>query len=213
MEKPNSGSVQLHGQELTTCAKRQLKHAWRDMQMIFQDPFASLNPRRTVGQSIGEGLVAHNIGTLKEQQEKVAELLQAVELEPTMATRYPHQFSGGQRQRIGIARALALNPAIIIADEAVAALDVSIQKQVLELMNKLKKEFNLSYLFISHDLRVVSHMADHVIVMQHGQVVEQGPTHQIFTQPAQSYTKHLLASLVGEEAIAEKPKTRYKSGS
>ncbi|MDD9911999.1 MAG: ABC transporter ATP-binding protein [Alphaproteobacteria bacterium] len=197
LEKPNSGDIQLNGQQLVGLKGKKLRTAWRDMQMIFQDPFASLNPRQTVGTSIAEGLKAHGIGTEQERQTKVAELLKAVELPVDAANRYPHQFSGGQRQRIGIARALALNPALVVADEAVASLDVSVQKQVLELMNKLKQDFGLSYLFISHDLRVVSQVADWVLVMHQGQVVEQGPTHKVFGSPQQAYTQQLLASLPG----------------
>ena len=197
LEQPDAGSVILSDQQMVGLKGAKLKQAWRNIQMIFQDPFASLNPRRTVGESIAEGLTAHGIGTKQERMDKVKNLLQAVELEDKSIRRYPHQFSGGQRQRIGIARALALNPHVVVADEAVAALDVSIQKQVLELMEKLKQEHNLSYLFISHDLRVVSQIADWVIVMRNGKIVEQGPTHQVFTKPKQAYTQQLLNSLPG----------------
>ncbi len=196
LEKPDCGNVILNGQDLTKLNGRQLKKAWREVQTVFQDPFASLNPRRKAGDSIAEGLKAHRISSKKERAKHVTELLKAVGMEPAMAERYPHSFSGGQRQRIGIARALALNPSLVIADEAVAALDVSVQAQVLALMEDLKKKFGLSYLFISHDLRVVSQIADWVLVMHNGEVVEQGPTHKVLGNPEKSYTKELIESLV-----------------
>jgi peptide/nickel transport system ATP-binding protein len=196
LERPDAGSVRLNGREMTRLGRRALRRAWRDVQMVFQDPFASLNPRRRIGDSIGEGLAAH--GTPRRAcVAQVATLLEAVGLEPTAAQRYPHQFSGGQRQRIGLARALALHPELVIADEAVASLDVSVQRQVLKLMDELKQSFGLSYLFISHDLRVVSQIADWVLVMKDGCVVEQGPTHQVFLHPREAYTQRLLSALPG----------------
>jgi peptide/nickel transport system ATP-binding protein len=194
LERPETGTVLLNGLEMTRLEGGALRRAWRDVQMVFQDPFASLNPRRCVGESIGEGLAAHGVPRRK-RASQVGALLEAVGLEAALAQRYPHQFSGGQRQRIALARALALHPALVIADEAVASLDVSVQRQVLKLMEDLKQKFGLSYLFISHDLRVVSQVADWVLVMKDGRVVEQGPTHQVFRRPQEAYTQRLLAAL------------------
>lgn len=196
LEKPDAGDVILQGQNLCTQSPQQLRQSWRDIQMVFQDPFASLNPRRTVAQSITEGLEAHGIGNKASRQAKCAEMLAAVELPPDAASRYPHEFSGGQRQRIGLARALILQPRIIIADEAVSALDVSVQKQVLDLMQKLQQDFDLSYIFITHDLRVVSQIADRLLVLHNGQIAEQGQTHDVLNQPQAAYTKALIEALV-----------------
>jgi len=176
--------VGLHGDALTASRKQ--------MQMIFQDPFSSLNPRMKVGDIVAEGLKAHKVMGKKERTAYVKELLQDCGLPEDAAQRYPHQFSGGQRQRIGIARALALKPALIIADEPVSALDVSVQKQILELMENLKEKYSLSYLFISHDLRVVSEVCDRVLVMRDGEIVEQGAVKDVFTKPKHRYTQQLL---------------------
>ncbi len=196
LEKPDAGAVWLGKQNLCELSPPQLRQAWQDIQMVFQDPFASLNPRRTVAASITEGLAAHGMADKATRQQKCAEILQAVDLPPAAARRYPHAFSGGQRQRIGLARALILHPRIIIADEAVSALDVSVQKQVLDLMQKIQQQYQLSYLFITHDLRVVSQIADRLLVLHHGRIVEEGPTHQVLSQPTAAYTKLLIEALV-----------------
>ncbi len=193
---PDTGVVQFgaHG-NIANLKGKPLKAMRRDMQMVFQDPFASLNPRMKIGPAVREGLDAHNIGTKQERDETVQQLLKACGLPEDAAQRYPHQFSGGQRQRIGIARALALNPKLLVADEPVASLDVSVQAQILELLAQLKKDYQLSMIFISHDLRVVSQVADTVAVMRHGQIVEHGPVHEVFENPQQPYTQQLLDAL------------------
>ncbi len=165
------------------------------MQIIFQDPYSSLNPRQTVGRIIGEGLVIHNIGTPVEQKEKVRRIMEVVGLRPEHINRYPHEFSGGQRQRIGIARALALHPELVICDEPLSALDVSIQAQVINLLKDLQQEFNLTYLFISHDLSVVRHISDRVAVMYLGQVVELAEAVELFRNPGHPYTRALLEAI------------------
>jgi oligopeptide/dipeptide ABC transporter ATP-binding protein len=166
----------------------------RQVQMVFQDPYSSLNPRMTVGEIVREPLLVHRIGSKAEQQERVASLLQTVGLAPEVMQRYPNEFSGGQRQRIGVARALALNPRLVIADEPVSALDVSVQSQVLNLMVALQRELGLAYVFISHDLSVVRHVSDSVAVMYLGRIVEIGPVERIFARPAHPYTRALLAA-------------------
>ncbi|MBW1869819.1 MAG: ABC transporter ATP-binding protein, partial [Deltaproteobacteria bacterium] len=166
------GSVHFDGTDVLNADRKSLFNLRRKMQIIFQDPFSSLNPRMTVGQLISEGLAIHRIGTTAQRRENTAELLKKVGLSPDYAKRHPHEFSGGQRQRIGIARALALNPDFIVCDEAVSALDVSVQAQVLNLLSDLKKEFNLSYLFIAHNLSVVEHIADRIAVMYLGKIME-----------------------------------------
>lgn len=178
-------------------AKPQLKTIWRQMQMIFQDPYSSLNPRMTLLQIIGEPLIIHNIAKpgSQELKERVAELLQVVGLRPEYMLRYPHAFSGGQRQRVGIARALALKPRFIAADEAVSALDVSIQAQTINLLQDLQRDFNLTYLFITHDLSVVEHISDRVGVMYVGKLVEISPTEELFHHPLHPYTEALLAAV------------------
>ncbi|MDF3129587.1 ATP-binding cassette domain-containing protein [Kiritimatiellaeota bacterium B1221] len=178
--------------DLAKMNPNELRPLRRHMQMVFQDPFSSLNPRMTVQQLIAEPLVVNKIGTPKERTEKVKELLSEVGLNQNFLTRYPHAFSGGQRQRIVIARALALNPKFIVCDEAVSALDVSVQAQILNLMMDLKERFNLSYLFIAHDLEVVRHIADRVAVMYAGRLVEAGDTKQVFENPMHPYTESLL---------------------
>jgi peptide/nickel transport system ATP-binding protein len=200
LENLNSGTMEFLGENLATAKGGKLKTLRRDIQMVFQDPFASLNPRMTVGESIVEGLLAHRLQNKEERAKTVAQLLKDVGLKAADATRYPHQFSGGQRQRICIARALALKPKLIIADEATSALDVSIQKQVLEVLENLKEKYGLSYLFISHDLRVISQICDRVLVMRNGKIVEQGTAKQVFNTPKQAYTQKLLAAIPGKKA-------------
>lgn len=185
-------------QNLASLNAQHLRAARKDLQMVFQDPFASLNPRMRVGEIVGEGLLVHDLGSRAEQQQKVIAMLKRVGLTEADMQKYPHEFSGGQRQRIGIARALVLNPKVVVCDEPVSALDVSIQAQILLLLKELQAEMALSYIFISHDLRVVRHIADDVVVMRQGKVVEQGSVEDIYTCPQQAYTKNLLAAIPGQ---------------
>jgi ABC-type oligopeptide transport system ATPase subunit len=175
--------------------------------MIFQDPFSSLNPRRSVGESIGEALSYHGIvKTKEEQKERVLEVLDQIGLSPDVMHRYPHEFSGGQQQRICIGRAIALNPLLLVCDEAVSALDVSIQAQIINLLLELKQKLQLSYLFISHDLSVIRYMCDYILVMYQGRIVEKGSTEEIFSNPQDSYTKSLLASIPRRHPVLKPPK-------
>lgn len=190
--EPTSGTIELDGTDITSLSNRAMRAHRQRMQIIFQDPFASLDPRRPIGAAVAEPLLVHNIAKGGAADELVAGLLTRVGLEPSMASQYPHQFSGGQRQRICIARALALKPDLVIADEAVSALDVSIQAQVVNLMMELQSEMGLSYLFISHDLAVVERVSHRVAVMYLGQIVELGPRSAIFEDPRHSYTQRLL---------------------
>ena len=192
LEPPTRGSVRFQGQELTGLGRRNLRPVRRRIQLIYQDPYGSLNPRLTVGAIIGEPLAIHGIGSRDERQFRVAQLIQDVGLPPHDLARYPHQFSGGQRQRIAIARALALEPSLIIADEPVSALDVSVRSQVLNLLLDLRRSHGLTYLFVSHDLTVVRHIADRVAVMYLGRIVELAPTAEIFNNPRHPYTRALL---------------------
>jgi peptide/nickel transport system ATP-binding protein len=195
LEEPTSGRAMYHGRDLFALSPRELFEMRRDIQMVFQDPTQSLNPRMTVYQIISEAWAIHSeILPKAKWRDRVAELLGQVGLKPEHAHRYPHQFSGGQRQRIAIARALALEPRVIVCDEAVSALDVQVQAQVIELLDRLKGEFGLSYIFIAHDLPVVRDFADRVIVMQKGRIVEQGPVRDIFENPRETYTRNLLAA-------------------
>jgi peptide/nickel transport system ATP-binding protein len=180
---------------IATASRRALKALRRDMQIIFQDPYSSLNPRMTVGSIVGEPLLVHGVSRGSEREDRVRELLGAVGLKPDHMKRYPHEFSGGQRQRIGIARALALDPQLIVADEPVSALDVSIQAQVLNLLEDLQGEFGLTYLFIAHDLSVVRHISDRVAVMYLGKIVELVETEQLFTDPRHPYTEALMSAV------------------
>lgn len=189
---PTSGDIIFKGRNTSAFNKRELFEMRKNMQMIFQDPYASLNPRHTVGHILTEPLKVHGIGNSKEQMEKVAELMKKVGLNSDAANRYPHEFSGGQRQRISIARAVALNPELIVADEPVSALDVSIQAQVLNLMKTLQKELHLTFVFISHDLGVIEHMSSHVAVMYLGRIVEIAERDALFANPRHPYTKALL---------------------
>jgi peptide/nickel transport system ATP-binding protein/oligopeptide transport system ATP-binding protein len=169
--------------------------------MVFQDPFASLNPRMRVGEIVGEGLLIHEIGKASERQQKVITMLKRVGLTEADMQKYPHEFSGGQRQRVGIARALVLQPKVVVCDEPVSALDVSIQAQILLLLKELQAEMALSYVFISHDLRVVRHIADDIVVMNGGKVVEQGKVEDIYRHPKHEYTQNLLAAIPGKKAV------------
>ncbi len=195
LEPPTEGRVLFDGQDLASVRGEELHQVRRRMQIIFQDPYSSLNPRQTVGRIIGEGLVIHNIGTAVEQKERVRQIMEVVGLRPEQINRYPHEFSGGQRQRIGIARALALHPELVICDEPLSALDVSIQAQVINLLKDLQQEFNLTYLFISHDLSVVRHISDRVAVMYLGQVVELAEAVELFRNPGHPYTRSLLEAI------------------
>ncbi len=193
--RPTAGSVMFEGVDIAKVQGEKLRKMRRRMQMIFQDPYASLNPRMSVGRIVGEPLTVHNVGTTKERQERVQELLKRVGLNPYFVNRYPHEFSGGQRQRIGIARALALNPSLIVADEPISALDVSIQAQVVNLLQDLQEEFNLTYLFIAHDLSMVRHICDRVAVMYLGKIVELAPSSELYTNPLHPYTQALLSAV------------------
>ncbi|WP_445489716.1 ABC transporter ATP-binding protein [Niallia sp. 03133] len=193
--EPTSGQVIFEGNDITKLSEKEIRKARKDMQMVFQDPFASLNPRQTVEKILEEPLIVHGIGNKEERQQKVKAMLEVVGLSSYHAKRYPHQFSGGQRQRIGIARALMTNPKLIIADEPVSALDVSIQSQVLNLMKDLQKEFQLTYLFIAHDLGVVKHISDRIGVMYLGRLVELTTSDQLYDMPMHPYTQALLSSI------------------
>ena len=192
---PSSGQMLFKGKDITKMDKATTMATHRDMQMIFQDPFASLNPRMSVANILEEPFILHKIGSPTERREKVARLLERVGLQPDAALRYPHEFAGGQRQRIGIARALALEPDVIICDEAVSALDVSIQSQVLNLLVDLQRDMNLTYLFISHDLTVVKYISDRIAVMYLGKVVELADKNDIYASPQHPYTQALLESI------------------
>jgi oligopeptide transport system ATP-binding protein len=193
--KPTSGSVRFLGQELTELPRGQVRKLRRDMQIVFQDPYSSLDPRMTVGGIVAEPLIVHRVGSRGSRKARVRELLDVVGFDPGFTNRYPHEFSGGQRQRIGIARALALGPKLIVCDEPVSALDVSIQAQILNLLKDLQNEFGLTYLFIAHDLAVVRSMSDQIAVMQQGKIVEVGPAEDVYTSPSHEYTKTLLTSV------------------
>jgi peptide/nickel transport system ATP-binding protein/oligopeptide transport system ATP-binding protein len=195
----DSGEVLFAGQDLSKMAGSELRSVRKNLQMVFQDPFASLNPRMRIGEIVGEGLLIHGLGNGAEQQKKVIAILKRVGLTEADMQKYPHEFSGGQRQRIGIARALVLQPKVVVCDEPVSALDVSIQAQILLLLKELQAEMALSYLFISHDLRVVRHIADDIVVMNQGRVVEYGAVVDIYQQPKHEYTRNLLAAIPGKK--------------
>jgi oligopeptide transport system ATP-binding protein len=194
--QPTSGSIQFSGQELTEMGGGELRGMRREMQIIFQDPYASLNPRMRVSRIVAEPLEVHGIGTKRTRDKEVQRLLDIVGFSPRHMHRYPHEFSGGQRQRIGIARALALNPKLIVCDEPVSALDVSVQAQILNLLKDLQGEFGLTYLFISHDLAVVRTMSDTIAVMDKGRIVEQGPAEGVYRSPKAAYTKTLFSAIL-----------------
>jgi oligopeptide transport system ATP-binding protein len=193
--RPTGGSIRFQGRELTELKGESLRRTRQDMQIVFQDPYSSLDPRMTVGMIVAEPLEVHSIGTRKGRTETVRKLLEVVGFNPNFTNRYPHEFSGGQRQRIGIARALALNPKLIICDEPVSALDVSIQAQILNLLKDLQRDFGLTYLFISHDLAVVRTMSDEIAVMNQGKLVEKGPAEEVYSSPKDEYTKALFAAV------------------
>ncbi|MDP1989390.1 MAG: dipeptide ABC transporter ATP-binding protein [Syntrophales bacterium] len=195
LEEPTGGSIRYAGEDVLTRTGKTLKEYRRMVQMIFQDPYSSLNPRKTAGGIIGEPLLIHHPEQRSEIKQKTIELMAVVGLDEEQLTRYPHEFSGGQRQRIGIARALILNPRLIIADEPVSALDVSIQAQILNLMKRLQQDFALTYLFITHDLGVVHHMSDRIAVMYLGKIVELGAGEVICGQPAHPYTRALISAV------------------
>ena len=194
LEEPSSGKVFFQEENILSFDKEKMRSLRKNMQIIFQDPFSSLNPRKTVSHIIGEPLLIHGLRSRREREEKVLELLHVVGLRREHMRRYPHQFSGGQRQRIGVARALALHPKLIICDEAVSALDVSIQAQVINLLQDLQEEFGLTYLFISHDLAVVEHVSDRLAVMYLGEIVELAASFQIYQSPLHPYTQALLSA-------------------
>ena len=204
LDRPTSGQVIFDGDDLTTIKEGELRPMRRKMQMIFQDPFGSLNPRIKAGKIIGEPLRAHHMTRNKaEYRDQVAELLSIVGLDPAMADRYPHEFSGGQRQRIGIARALAVRPSFIVCDEPISALDVSIQAQIINLLETLQEDFNLTYLFIAHDLSVVRHISDRIAVMYLGDIVEIATRKDLYHNPLQPYTQGLLAAVPIPDPILE----------
>jgi oligopeptide transport system ATP-binding protein len=193
--EPTSGEVEFKGQDVLRFSRQRMREARREMQIVFQDPYSSLNPRMRAGTIVEEPLAIHKIGTKAERRERVAELFRLVGLDPAQLARYPHQFSGGQRQRIGLARALALNPSLVIADEPVSALDVSVQAQVINLLMELQDRLKLTYLFIAHDLRLVRHICSRVAVMYRGRIVEMGRTEALFEAPAHPYTRALLSAI------------------
>jgi oligopeptide transport system ATP-binding protein len=211
--KPTSGSVNFGGQDLATLDGEQLRQVRRRIQMVFQDPYASLNPRFTIGSLISEPMHIYQMGTPREIHERTIELLRVVGLRPEYANRYPHEFSGGQRQRIAVARALTINPELVIADEPVSALDVSVRAQVLNLLQSLQKQFQLTYLFISHDLSVVRHVADRIAVMYLGKIVELADRDDLYASPKHPYTKALLSAIpIPDPTIERKRKRIILSG-
>ena len=195
LTEPSGGQIVYNGQDITSLDKKAMAPLRREMQIIFQDPYASLNPRLTVGEAIGEPLVAHGMASRTEAKERVIDLLRVVGLAPFHYNRYPHEFSGGQRQRVGIARSLVMTPKFVVADEPVSALDVSIQAQIINLLQRIQTEFQLTFLFISHDLGVVRHLSDRVVVMYLGRLAEMADTDRLFAEPKHPYTQALLSAV------------------
>jgi ABC-type oligopeptide transport system ATPase subunit len=193
--KPTGGSVRFMGKELTTMSRSDLREIRKEMQIVFQDPYSSLNPRMTVGSIVAEPMTVHGQDSRTLRERRVRDLLETVGFNPDFTNRYPHEFSGGQRQRIGIARALALNPRLIVCDEPVSALDVSIQAQILNLLKDLQRDLGLAYLFVAHDLAVVRALSDRIAVMNKGKLVETGTAEEVYTNPKNDYTKALLAAV------------------
>lgn len=206
--RPTSGSVHFDDVDLVNLKGEDLRKMRRKVQMIFQDPYASLNPRMTIGEIVGEPLVVHKVATQKEINERVASLLELVGLNAAFSTRYPHEFSGGQRQRIGVARALALQPSFIVCDEPISALDVSIQAQVVNLLEDLQKQFNLTYLFIAHDLSMVRHISNRVAVMYLGVIVELANRDELYLKPLHPYTQALLSAVPIPDPVADAKRER-----
>jgi len=204
--EPTSGSVKFEGREVTALGSRELRALRRHMQIVFQDPYSSLNPRLTVGSMLSEALTIHRIARGAAARERVAELLRLVGLAPDHARRYPHEFSGGQRQRIGVARALAVGPKLIVADEPVSALDVSIQAQIINLLRDLQRSMKLTYLFVAHDLSVVEHISDRVAVMYLGKIVELAPSRDLYRRPLHPYTVSLLSAIPVPDPARRRPR-------
>jgi oligopeptide transport system ATP-binding protein len=208
LEEPTCGRIIFEGRDVLALDSKSLRQLRRDMQIIFQDPYSSLNPRKSIGQIIAEAFRIHGLLTPSERQDRVRELLSIVGLRPEHMHRYPHEFSGGQRQRICISRALALNPKLIIADEPVSALDVSVQAQILNLLVTLQNQFHLTYIFISHDLSVVRHISDRIAVMYLGQMVELAPSRELYQQPYHPYTESLLAAVPVADPLLKKKRVK-----
>ncbi len=207
--EPSSGEVRFAGEDVLGFSPQRMRAARRDMQIVFQDPYASLNPRMRVGTIVEEPLAIHKVGTRAERRTRVADLFALVGLDPAWVERYPHEFSGGQRQRIGLARALALNPSLVIADEPVSALDVSVQAQVVNLLLELQGRLKLTYLFIAHDLRLVEHICDRVAVMYRGRIVEMARARDLFTSPRHPYTQALLSAIPVVDPAARRPRVAF----
>ena len=193
--KPTAGSIRFQGKELTEIGREEMRRMRRELQIVFQDPYSSLDPRMTVGDIVAEPLEVHGVGNRANRRARVRELLDVVGFNPDYSNRYPHEFSGGQRQRVGVARALALNPSLIVCDEPVSALDVSIQAQILNLLKDLQRDFGLTFLFISHDLAVVRSMSDDIAVMKDGKIVEAGSADDVYERPQHEYTRALLTAV------------------
>jgi ABC-type oligopeptide transport system ATPase subunit len=210
--EPTSGQIRFRGQDVLALSREALRRARRDMQIVFQDPYSSLNPRMRARAIVEEPLVIHRLGTRAERRERVLELFRLVGLDPSHLDRYPHEFSGGQRQRIGLARALTLNPSLIVADEPVSALDVSVQAQVINLLLDLQERLKLTYLLIAHDLRLVEHVCSRVAVMYRGRILETGPTAALFAEPAHSYTRALLSAIPVPDPDAQPARIAWNPG-